>query len=138
MAEAGGGHAARPTLVHDRGDTGSHAHHIGVQAEAAGDVLIDMGVRVDHPGSDDLARDIDHLLCGIRGQRRFDRRDATAADGNIRDAVATRRGIDHPPATQQQIELAVHRIHLRALSERSYRQYAERFAQGASGKGAGC
>ena len=110
MAEARNGHAARAALVHHRGDAGPHAHHVGIQAEAAGDVLIDVGVRVDHAGGDDLPADIDHLLRVVRGKRRFDRRDATVADADIGDAVATRRGIDHPSTTQQQIEPAVHRV----------------------------
>ena len=55
MAEARNGHAARTALVHHCGDAGPYAHHVGVQAEAAGDVLIDMGMGIDHAGGDDLA-----------------------------------------------------------------------------------
>ena len=102
-------HAAWAALVHHGGDAGLDADHVGVQAEPAGDVLIDMGVGIDHAGDDDLAADIDQLSRGIGGQCVLDRGDAAVADGDVGNAVATRRGIDHTSAAQQQIELPVHR-----------------------------
>ena len=60
-AEAGQGHARRAALIDHGGDAGSHADHIRVQAEAAGDVLIDVGVGVDQARQHQLARNVDHL-----------------------------------------------------------------------------
>ena len=47
VAEARQGHAARAALVDQRRHAGVHAAQVGVQAEAAGDVLVDVGVGVD-------------------------------------------------------------------------------------------
>src|SRR5439155_19949743 len=100
----------RPTLVHQRGDAGAHTNQIGVQTEAAGDVLVDVCVRVDHSGCDDLACDIQYLTCGIDWDHRFDCSNAVIANTDIGDTVAPGPRIDHPPSAQRHVELCVHRF----------------------------
>ena len=99
MTETRNGHAAWAALIHQRGDAGTHADHIGIQTEAAGHMLINMGVRVDHAGSDDLARDVQHLARRADRKCGFDCRDAFVANADIGDAIAPRCRIDHPAAT---------------------------------------
>ena len=118
VAEARNGHAARAALVHHGGDAGPHAHHVGVQAEAAGHVLIDMRVGVDHAGDDDLARDVDHLRApSSRGTIASIAAMPAVGDADIGDAVAARGRIDHPSAAQQQVELCCPSRSPCALSE---------------------
>ena len=88
MPEAGDGHATWAALVHHGGDAGAHTHHVCIETEAPGDVLIDMGMRIDHACDDDLPSNIDHLARGIRGKRGLDRCNATAADADIGNAVS--------------------------------------------------
>ncbi|MEY9368532.1 hypothetical protein ABIE83_003150 [Bradyrhizobium diazoefficiens] len=47
MTKAGQRHAGRAALIDQRRHARLHADHVGVHAEAAGDILIDMGVGVD-------------------------------------------------------------------------------------------
>ncbi len=107
-AKAGQGHAARTALIDDGGHAGFHANHVGSQAKAAGHVLIDVRVGVDHAGDDQLARDVDHLPRGGGGNGGLDRDDPVSGDRDIEASVAAARGIDHPAATQQQIHARVH------------------------------
>jgi len=44
---AGQRHAGRAALIDQCRHAGLHAHHVGIHAEAAGDILIDMRVGID-------------------------------------------------------------------------------------------
>jgi hypothetical protein len=74
-------------LVDYRGHARAHADHVGRQPETAGDVLIDVAVRVDHPRQHQLARDIHHLSGGRWDDAVLDGGDSPIADGNVLDAV---------------------------------------------------
>ena len=50
VPEAGQRHAGRTALIDQRRHAGLHANHVGIHAEAAGDILIDMRVGIDQPG----------------------------------------------------------------------------------------
>ncbi|MEY9359987.1 hypothetical protein ABH994_002708 [Bradyrhizobium yuanmingense] len=91
MAEAWQRHAGRTALIDQRRHAGLHAHHVGVHAETAGDILIDMGVGVDQPGQHQLAADIDDLLRAGRQNVGCDRRDLAIADGDVLEGHRCRR-----------------------------------------------
>ncbi len=104
VAEARQRHAGRAALIDHRGDAGLHADQIGVHAEAAADVAIDVGVGVDHARDDDAAADVDGLL----GARRQDDvllhgGDLAVAHRDIHHAVDARSGIDDMAAAQQHV-----------------------------------
>ena len=135
VAEAGNGHAARAALVHHGGDAGAHAHHVGVQAEAAGDVLIDMGVGVDHAGDDDLARDVDHLPAPSPRHRRLDRGDA--AVGMPISAMPSRPepgSITRPPRSSRSNRVSIAMSFARC-AECLCRQYADAVREWCKRKG---
>ena len=98
MPKPGQRHATRPTLIDQRGNTGAHADHIRVQAKSAGDMLVNMGVRIDHSGGDNLTRDIQDFVRRLAGDRGFDRRDDAIPNADIGNAVASGCRIDHPAA----------------------------------------
>ena len=104
LAERRQGHARGPALVDQGGHPGAHAAQVGFQAEAAGHVLEDMGVGVDHPGDDQPAAHID-ALAGLR--RRAGREHGchpAIADREVMRAVEALAGIDQMAAGEQQIE----------------------------------
>ena len=138
VAEARNGHAARPTLVHHGGDARPHAHHVGVQAEASGDVLIDMGMGVYHAGNDDLARDVDHLPGRRRRQRcarsrRCGRRQMPISAMPSRPDAGS---ITRPPRSSRSNLVRPSRCPLSQLSGMPVRSMLTAVANGASGKGA--
>ena len=91
VAKAREGHAGGAALVDHGGDAGMNAHHVGVQAEAAADILVDVGVGVDHPRQDQPAAHVDHFL-GAGGQDvRLDGGDVAVADRHVHHAVDGRR-----------------------------------------------
>ena len=103
MAEARQGHAGGAALVDHRGDAGMHAHHVGIQAEAAGDVMIDVGVRVDHAGKHQPPTNVDGLLGGGRQDVFLHGGDLAVADGDVHHAVDAGRGTNDVSAAKQQI-----------------------------------
>ena len=105
LAERGQRHARRAALVEERGDSGMHSDQVGVQPEAAGDVLEDMAVRVDQAGQHELAGNVRHLP-GRRGNDvRSDGGNFSVFDGDVEGAVDALRRIDHAPAAQQKVVL---------------------------------
>ena len=103
MAEARQRHARRAALVDQRGDAGAHADHVGVQAKAPGDILINVSVRVDQAGQHQLAGDVDHLARAGRQDRRFDCGDFAVADRNVANAIDAGGRTDDAPAAQKEI-----------------------------------
>ena len=101
LAEAGERHQARPALVDHRGDARPHPAEIGVEPELPGDVAVDMGVGVDQAGQHEAAAHVDHPFRPL--DPRLDRGDAPARDPDIGLAVAPGRGVDHPPAPEDQV-----------------------------------
>ena len=55
MPETRQGHAGGAALIDQRRDAGLDADHVGIHAEAAGDILIDMGMGIDQSGQHDFA-----------------------------------------------------------------------------------
>ena len=104
MPEAGHRHAAGPALIDQRADARVDAAQVGLEAEFAGDVLIDVRMGVDQPGGHDTPGDVDHLGPGFGRDLRLDGRDAIAADADVEDTVAPGRRIDHPTALQNKIK----------------------------------
>ena len=108
MPEAGQRHAGRAALVDQRGHAGLNAHHVGIHAEAAGDILIDMGMGIDQPGQHDLAGDVDDLLGAGRQDIGLNGGDLAVTDRDIFQAVDARGRIDHAAPTQEQVEAGIH------------------------------
>jgi hypothetical protein len=78
--------------------------HIGIHAEPAGDILIDMGVGVYQPRQYDLARDIDDFASAARQDVGLHDGDLAVADGDILQAVDAGGRIDNATSTQKQVE----------------------------------
>jgi len=66
-----------------------------------------MGVGVDQPGGDDLARHVDDVARDLRRNPLVDRDDAVAGDRHVGNAVVSGRRIDDAPAAQQSIDFQV-------------------------------
>ena len=103
VPEARQRHARRAALVDHRGDAGAHADHVRVQAEAAGDVLINVSMGVDQAGQDQLAGDVDHLARAGRKDRGFDGGDAAVADRNVANAVDSGGRANDAPAAEEKV-----------------------------------
>ena len=104
VPEAGQGHAGGPALIDQRRDAGLDPDHVGIHAEAAGDILIDMGVGVDQPRQHDLAGHVDHFPCAARQDVGLHDGNLAVADGDILQAVDARRRIDDAASAQKQVE----------------------------------
>ncbi len=104
MPETRQRHAGRAALIDQRRHAGLHADHVRVHAEAAGNILIDMGVGVDQSGQHDLAADVDNLPRARRHDVGLHGRDLAAADGDVLEAIDARGRIDDAATAQQQIE----------------------------------
>ena len=78
LAETREGQHRRPALVDQRRHARVDADHVGVEAEAAADVAIDVRVRVDHARQHELAAHVDRFAASVRAdscrQRRCVRR----------------------------------------------------------------
>ena len=77
------GHAGGAALIDQRRDAGLNADHVGIHAEAAGDILVDMGVGVDQSGQDDCATNVHDFLGAGRQNIRLNGSDLAVADGDI-------------------------------------------------------
>ncbi len=108
MPETGKRHAGRATLIDQRGHAGLDADHIGVHAEAPGDVLIDMGVGVDQAGQDDLAGDVDDLFGAGREDIGLHCGDLAVTDRYVFQAVDSGGRIDHAASAQEQVEAGIY------------------------------
>ena len=102
------------TLIDQCCHPGAHPHHVGVEPEPAGDMAEHMGVRVDHPGQDERAADVD-IRPGGR-EVRPDRGDPPLRDRDIANRVDALGRVDHPSAAQHQIETLRHPSTSRSLN----------------------
>jgi hypothetical protein len=102
LAEAREGQDRWAALVDHGGDAGVDAHHVGIEAEPAADVAIDVGVGVDHAGQHQLAAHV-----GGRARRSWQvlahGGDFAAAHGDIHDAIEALGRIDDAAASQDEI-----------------------------------
>jgi hypothetical protein len=111
-----------PALVDERRDSRANAAEIGLEAEAAGDVLEYMRVRVDQPGKHELSGDVDRFLRARGRNRRQDRGDASILERDVVDAVQALRRIDDAPAAKQKV--IEHERILRQARSRFERRHA--------------
>ena len=103
LPEARERHAAWAALVDHRGRPRMHAHHVGLEAEAAGDVLVDVRVGIDEPGKDDLAAGVDDLARRAGCERRSHRRDAAVAHAHVERGVHALGRVDHAAAPKHEV-----------------------------------
>ena len=116
FAEAGEGQHRRSALVDHGGHAGMDANGVGVEAEPAADIAIDVGVGIDQAGQHQLAAHVDRLL-GWTGQALADRGDAAVSHGDIEDAVEALGRIDDAAAPKQQVEWrGLYEIHVGTLA----------------------
>ena len=104
VPEAGQRHAGRAALIDQCRHAGLHAHHVGIHAEAAGDILIDMRMRIDQPRQHQLAGYIDHLSGAGRQDVGLHGRDLAIANGDVPDAIDAGGRADHAAAAQKLVE----------------------------------
>ena len=103
VAEPRQRHAGGAALIDNGGDAGAHADHVRVEAEAAGDVAVDVGVGVDHAGQHELAADIHHFG-GRGGEDGLGHRgDAPVAHRDVADAVDAGSRADHAATAQEKV-----------------------------------
>ena len=105
LAEPGQGHAARATLVDQRGDARADSDHVGLETESPGDVLVDVGVRVDEAGQDQSVMDVDDLGRRRPGEVCRHRGDPAVPHGDVERAVDPAGRIDDPAPAKQEIVL---------------------------------
>src|SRR3954469_20038349 len=102
FAEAVEGQGTGAALIDDGRYPRTDADQVRVEAEIAGDVLIDMRVGVDQPGGDDQARGVDRLRAP-RIELRRDGGDAAFSDPDVEHGVDAVGRIDDPPAGHDDI-----------------------------------
>jgi hypothetical protein len=94
---------AGATGVDRRGDAGGTTKLLGVDAER-GAAPIDVGVQIDQAGGDDVARHVAHISSGIGLELLSDHGHLAAGEGDIPHGIEFLGGVNHPTATQDQIE----------------------------------
>src|SRR5881397_4349885 len=102
--EALDGERGGAALVDDGGHARANANLVRVHPEVAGDVLVDVAVRVDHAGNHEPIPRVDRASGRARDPRRHLRNRSTF----YRDVMKTidpGGGIDHTAATDNQVEL---------------------------------
>src|SRR5881628_2515878 len=102
--EALDGERGGAALVDDGGDARANANLVRVHPEVAGDVLVDVAVRVDHAGDHELIPRVDRASGRARDPRRH-LRDRSVFYGDVVGTIDTRRGIDDATAADDQVEL---------------------------------
>src|SRR5882757_10810255 len=116
IPEARQRHAGRTALIDQGRHAGLHADHVRVHSEAAGDVLIDMRMRIDQPGQHQLAGDVDHLSGAGRQNVGLYGGDLAIADGDVPDPIDARGRADHAAAAQKLVESGADRHERSPLS----------------------
>jgi hypothetical protein len=97
-------HAGRAALIDQRRDAGLDADHVCIHAEAAGDILIDMGMGIDQPGQHDFAGHIGDFSGACRQNIGLNGGNFAVADGDVLEAVDAGRRIDDATPAQKQVE----------------------------------
>ena len=90
--------------VDDGGHPRANANLVRVHPEIAGDVLVDVGVRIDHAGDHELIPRVDGASGGARDPGRH-LRNLSAFHGDVTDTIDAGGGIDHAAAPHNQVEL---------------------------------
>ena len=112
FAEAGEGQHRGSALVDHRGHAGMDADGIGVEAEAAADIAIDMGVACRSGRAAPACRATSTVSVAGARQVLADRGDAAVAHGDIEDPVEALGRIDDAAAPQEEVVgLGLHDIH---------------------------
>jgi hypothetical protein len=104
FSEALDGERRGATLVDDGGHARANADLVRVHAEVAGDVLVDVAVRIDHARDHELAPRVDRASGRARDPRRH-LRNRSVFHGDVVDTVDALGGIDHAAAADDQVEL---------------------------------
>ena len=94
----------RAALIDHGRHAGPDPHQIGIHAERAGDMFVDVGVRVDHPGDHEPVTDVERLRSRALLDRGEHRGDLPVADADVEAAVDPTRGVDHAAAAQHEVE----------------------------------
>src|SRR6266850_1698891 len=89
LSEALDGERGGAALVDDRGHTRANANLVRVHPEVAGDVLVDVAVRVDHAGDHEPVPRVDRASGRARDPRRHPR-DRSVFYGDVVDTIETR------------------------------------------------
>src|SRR5262245_50200406 len=117
LSEALDGERGGAALVDDGGHPRTNANLVRVHPEVAGDVLVDMTVRVDHAGDHELIPCVNRTSGGPRDPRRHPR-NRSVFHGDVIGTIDARRGIDDATAADDQVELR------HCLPPRQYRRAA--------------
>jgi hypothetical protein len=91
-------------LVDDGGHARANADFVRVHPEVPGDVLVDVAVRIDHPGDHELLPRVQGAGGRARDPRRH-LRDRAALHGQVADTIDALGGIDHTATADDQVEL---------------------------------
>ncbi len=101
MPEARHRDAAGAALIDERRDARAHAAQVGVQAEAAGHILVDVRVRIDQARQHQPAAAVDDLRVVLaRREIRPDRGNPVVLDEDVDDRIEAGCGIDDTAAFQ--------------------------------------
>src|SRR5262249_35024034 len=104
LAEALDGERGGAALVDDGRDARANANLVRVHPEVAGDVLVDVAVRVDHAGDHELIPCVDGTSASTRDPRRH-LRNPSVFHGDVMKTIDPGGGIDHTAAADNQVEL---------------------------------
>ena len=85
VAKPADGHAARPALIDHRRNRRAHTDKIEIEAEFAGDMLINMGMSVDYAGDHQQAAGVNAVERRFISQTGLDHGNLAVADGDIAD-----------------------------------------------------
>jgi hypothetical protein len=80
-----------------------HADHVGLEAESAGDVLVDVSVSVDEPRQDELIADVDDLAGVTSAEGRSHRGDPSRAHRDIERTVEVLGRVDDAATLEQEV-----------------------------------
>src|SRR5215470_6836987 len=103
LSEALDGERGGAALVDDRGDARANANLVRVHPEITGDVLVDVGVRVDQTGGHQLIPRVDRAGGRARHLARH-LRDRSVFHRDVMDTIDPRGGIDHAATADDQVE----------------------------------
>ncbi len=103
LPEARQRHAARTSLVDHGRRPGVDSDHVGLEAEAPGDVLVHVGVGIDQAREDDPAADVDDLARVVGPKRGRDHFDLSGPDAHVERGVQPLCGIDHAASAEHHV-----------------------------------
>src|SRR5262245_37442547 len=104
LSEALDGERSGAALVDDGSHPRTNANLVRVHPEVAGDVLVDVAVRVDHAGDHEPVPRVDRASGRAHDPRRH-LRNSSVFHGDVMDAIDAGGGIDHAAAAHNQVEL---------------------------------